>query len=72
MNKRLSGHTFSLLHIDYVKLNERWNYTYVVSPYFRIYYIDEGEGSILSKAKEKCRLEKGYLYIIPSLCPTHR
>jgi len=70
MSKRLLGHTFSLLHVDYVRLNERWNYAHVVSPYFRIYYIDEGEGYILS-SKEKCRLEKGYLYIIPSFTLCH-
>jgi len=70
MSRRLSGHTFSLLHVDYVKLNERWNYAHVVSPYFRIYYIDEGEGYILSE-KGKCLLEKGYLYIIPSFTLCH-
>jgi AraC-like DNA-binding protein len=70
MNKRLPGHTFPLLHVDYVRLDEKWNYAHVVSPYFRIYYIDEGEGSILS-AKDKCRLESGYLYIIPSFTLCH-
>lgn len=68
--QRLLGHTFSLLHVDKVRLNEKWNYAHVVSPYFRIYYIDEGEGFILS-AKEKCKLEKGYLYIIPSFTLCH-
>src|SRR3569833_480226 len=70
MSRRMSGHTFSLLHVDYVKLDDRWNYPNVVSPYFRIYYIDEGEGYILSE-REKCRLEKGYLYIIPSFTVCH-
>jgi len=70
MRKRLLGHTFSLLHVDHVGLDEKWNYAHVVSPYFRIYYIDEGEGFILS-AREKCRLEKGYLYIIPSFTLCH-
>jgi AraC-like DNA-binding protein len=70
MNRRLSGHVFSLLHADKVLLDERWNYAHVVSPYFRIYYIDKGEGSILS-GKENCRLEKGYLYIIPSFTLCH-
>lgn len=70
MGKRLLGHTFSLLHVDHVRLDEKWNYANVVSPYFRIYYIDEGEGFIIS-AKEKCRLEKGYLYIIPSFTLCH-
>lgn len=63
--KRLLRHSFSLLHIDYVKLNEKWNYTNVISPYFRIYYIDEGEG-VISTGQGKIKLEPGYLYIIPS------
>ncbi|MBN9382485.1 MAG: helix-turn-helix transcriptional regulator [Chitinophagaceae bacterium] len=70
MDKRWLGHTFSLLHADYVRLDEKWNYTHVVSPYFRIYYIDEGEGFIIS-TKEKCRLEKDHLYIIPSFTLCH-
>lgn len=59
-----------MLHIDYVKLNERWNYSNVISPYFRIYYIDEGEGFISSK-QGKVKLEAGYLYIIPSYTLCH-
>jgi len=70
MDKRWLGHTFSLLHVDCVRLDEQWNYAHVVSPYFRIYYIDDGEGFIIS-AKEKCKLEKGYLYIIPSFTLCH-
>jgi AraC-like DNA-binding protein len=70
MDKRWLWHTFSLLHVDHVRLDEKWNYTHVVSPYFRIYYIDDGEGFIIS-AKERCRLEKGYLYIIPSFTLCH-
>lgn len=72
MGKRLLRHSFSLLHIDFVKLNERWNYTNVISPYFRIYYIDGGEGFIAT-ALETVKLEPGFLYIIPSftLCHLH-
>jgi len=70
MSKRLLGHNFSLLHIDHVKLNEKWNYANVISPYFRIYYIDGGEGSI-STRQEKVKLEQGYLYIIPSFTLCH-
>jgi len=70
MNKRLPGYTFSLLHVDYVKLNEKWNYPNVISPYLRIYYIDEGEG-LISTAHEQVKLEPGYLYIIPSFTLCH-
>jgi AraC-like DNA-binding protein len=37
----------------------------VISPYHRIYYIDEGEGEI-SNYEKTLKLEKGHLYIIPS------
>lgn len=65
MSTRLLRHIFSLLNVDFVKLNEKWNYANVISPYFRIYYIDEGEGFILNK-HENVKLEPGFLYIIPS------
>jgi len=58
-------HTFSLLHVDYVKLDSRWNFRNVISPYCRVYYIDEGEGLVTS-GREKVKLEAGRLYIIPS------
>ena len=65
MAKRVLKHSFSLLHIDYVKLNSKWNYSNIISPYYRLYYIDEGEGFISSE-KDKILLEPGYLYLIPS------
>ncbi|MGN8071021.1 helix-turn-helix domain-containing protein [Mucilaginibacter sp. 22184] len=65
MVKRNLGHSFSLLNIDYVKLNSKWNYRNVISPYYRIYYIDDGEGS-LSDATHSLKLEAGCIYIIPS------
>jgi len=65
MNNNFLARTFSLLHVDYVKLNKRWNYNNVISPYYRLYYIDDGEGYITDKS-EKLKLEAGYLYLIPS------
>jgi AraC-like DNA-binding protein len=65
MIKRILTHNFSLLNIDHVKLDSRWNYTNVISPYHRIYYITGGEGGI-SHFEKKLKLEAGYLYIIPS------
>ncbi|KLT67063.1 helix-turn-helix domain-containing protein [Pedobacter sp. BMA] len=65
MIKRILRHTFSLLHIDHVKLGRKWNYSNVISPYHRIYYIDEGSGEI-SDMHNIFTLEPGYLYIIPS------
>lgn len=65
MNKRVLKHSFSLLHVDHVKLSVKWNYPNVLSPYYRIYFIDDGEGYI-QDGKKKITLEPGYLYIIPS------
>jgi AraC-like DNA-binding protein len=70
MNRRALGHLFSLLHLDHVKLDNKWNYANVISPYFRIYYIDEGAGIVLS-AGDKCRLEPGFMYLIPSYTICH-
>ncbi|AYL95549.1 hypothetical protein [Mucilaginibacter celer] len=63
MIKRNFGHSFSLLNIDYVKLNPKWNYENVISPYYRIYYIDDGEGN-LSDTTHSLKLEAGYLYTL--------
>jgi AraC-like DNA-binding protein len=65
MSLHISKYNFSILHIDYVKLNNKWNYSNVISPYFRLYYIDEGSGSV-SDSSGKLILEPGYLYLIPS------
>ncbi|WP_281310086.1 helix-turn-helix domain-containing protein [Flavobacterium flavigenum] len=65
MSKNIFKYSFSLLHIDYVKLNNKWNYYNVVSPYYRLYYIDEGIGSI-SDSYDELILEPGFLYLIPS------
>lgn len=65
MSNNTFKYSFSLLHIDYVKLNHNWNYNSVISPYYRIYYIDDGAGFI-SDSSTPWALEPGYLYLIPS------
>ncbi len=65
MIKRNIQYTFSLLNVDHVKLGPKWNYKNVISPYNRIYYINEGEGE-LTDASGTYKLEPGSLYIIPS------
>lgn len=65
MSKSTFKYSFSLLHIDYVKLNNNWNFNNVISPYYRLYYIDEGMGSI-SDNSNNLILEPGYMYLIPS------
>jgi AraC-like DNA-binding protein len=65
MGRRLLKHAFSLLNVDHVLLDKHWNYKHVISPYYRLYYIDEGEGFI-SDLQQKLKLEAGYIYIIPS------
>ncbi|HTN36354.1 MAG TPA: AraC family transcriptional regulator [Arachidicoccus sp.] len=65
MVKRVLQYTFSLLNVDYVQLTSRWNYRNVISPYYRIYYINAGSGEI-SDFERTVKLEPGFLYIIPS------
>lgn len=72
MNRKLLRYSFSLLNVDHVHLNEKWDYKNVISPYYRLYYIDEGEGFI-SDSHQQLKLEPGYIYLIPSftLCHMH-
>ncbi|WP_238539459.1 helix-turn-helix domain-containing protein [Flavobacterium sp. CF136] len=48
-----------------MKLNHNWNYNNVISPYYRLYYIDDGTGFI-SDSTDRLTLEPGNLYLIPS------
>jgi AraC family transcriptional regulator len=65
MIKRALKHTFTLLNVDHVNLGPKWNYKNVISPYFRLYYIDAGAGEI-SDISTNLSLEPGFLYMIPS------
>ncbi|ASU34565.1 helix-turn-helix domain-containing protein [Mucilaginibacter xinganensis] len=65
MLKRILKHTFSLLNVDHTDLGLKWNYKNVISPYYRMYYIDSGAGEI-SDLTTTLQLEPGYLFIIPS------
>jgi len=65
MTRRVLKHAFVLLNVDHVQLGKKWNYKNVLSPYYRMYYIDEGKGSI-SNEKDVWVLEPGYMYLIPS------
>jgi len=65
MIKRGLKHTYTLLNVDHVNLGPKWNYKNVISPYFRLYYIDAGAGEI-SDISTTLELEPGFLYIIPS------
>ncbi|RDB07222.1 helix-turn-helix domain-containing protein [Runella aurantiaca] len=60
--------TFSLLNVDYVQLNKSWNYKHIISPFYRLYLIDEGHGT-LSNTTQNVTLEGHFLYLIPSFTP---
>ena len=65
MIRRIVKESFILLNVDYVRLGEKWNYKNVLSPYYRMYYIEDGQGLIYSQ-KQTWPLEPGNLYLIPS------
>ena len=65
MNKSILRSTFSLLNTDYVQLNKNWNYKNVTSTFYRLYFIEAGEGKLFN-ATDTVKLEAGYLYLVPS------
>jgi AraC-like DNA-binding protein len=72
MSKHVLKSTFSLLNIDYVKLNKSWNYKNILSPFYRLYMVDDGHGRLFNPGSSHV-LEKGYLYLIPAftVCNYH-
>ena len=65
MIRRVLKESFVLLHIDHVRLDDKWNYRNVLSPYYRLYFIDGGQGLICHK-KQTWTLEPGFMYLIPA------
>jgi AraC-like DNA-binding protein len=65
MNMLLRNPHFSLLNTDHIQLDHHWNYKNVVSTFYRLYLIDDGEGRLYDH-QESFKLEKNYLYLIPS------
>ncbi len=54
-----------LLHIGYAKLDEKWNYNNVISPFTRLFYVTTGE-AIAYHSSQEFNLRPGYMYLIPS------
>jgi AraC-like DNA-binding protein len=65
MNTLLKDPCFSLLNTDHICLDHQWNYKNVVSTFYRLYLIDDGEGRLYDH-QESYKLEKNHLYLIPS------
>lgn len=65
MNTNILKSSFTLLNTDYVQLNKSWHYKNVKSIFYRLYYIDDGEGKLYNDTNTVI-LEKGFLYLIPS------
>ncbi|SHK68259.1 AraC-type DNA-binding protein [Reichenbachiella agariperforans] len=65
MYKTLQTLRFSLLNAGHVKLDTRWNYDKVISPFSRLYYTESGEGRVYHHDREWV-LKPGYMYLIPS------
>jgi len=63
----LLSDTFSLriLNIAYSELDQKWNYKNICSPFYRMYYIFDGEGFITHKGITY-KLTPGKLILIPS------
>jgi len=61
----LEALTINLLNVGYAKLDSKWNFTNVISPFSRLYLITSGDASVFHNNIE-FKLKPGYLYLIPS------
>ncbi|MDP4680259.1 MAG: AraC family transcriptional regulator, partial [Cyclobacteriaceae bacterium] len=65
MHKSLKSLSLSLLNIDYVSLDSKWDFDNVISPFTRMYYIAEGSARVYHNGSV-FSLTKGNMYLIPS------
>ncbi|MDO6738524.1 AraC family transcriptional regulator [Wenyingzhuangia sp. 2_MG-2023] len=65
MYKTIENVSLSLLNVGYVNLNSSWDYKNVMSPFFRLYYITDGEAKVFHH-QQTYILKPGYMYLIPS------
>ncbi|WP_010136439.1 helix-turn-helix domain-containing protein [Ochrovirga pacifica] len=70
MNKSIENTTLSLLNVGYVNLSNDWNYQNVMSPFFRLYYVTDGEAKVFHHQQEYV-LKPGFMYLIPSFTYSH-
>ena len=65
MLNQLSSLKLNLLNIGYAKLDNKWDFDNVISPFARIYLITEGIAHVYHN-NFKFELKPGYMYLIPS------
>ena len=65
MYKALDTLRLTLLHIGFARLDHRWRFDNVISPFSRMYLITEGEAWVFHNNK-KYQLKPNKLYLIPS------
>ncbi|MEC3908510.1 AraC family transcriptional regulator [Tamlana sp. 2201CG12-4] len=65
MNDLLHHLKFSMLHVGYEKLDNKWNYDNVISPFVRLFLVTKGQ-AYLHHTNQTFNLETGYMYLVPS------
>tara|TARA_R110002124_G_scaffold270210_1_gene438587 strand:- start:773 stop:1624 length:852 start_codon:yes stop_codon:yes gene_type:complete len=64
MHHLIAKNRYSLLNAGEIALDSQWNYTNIASPFYRLYFIESGSGSVIISDQE-IHLLPGYLYLIP-------
>ena len=65
MSKILQSLKLALLNVGYAKLDPRWDFDDVISPFIRLYYITTGSAMVYH-SNEAIELKPGHIYLIPS------
>ena len=59
---------FHLINIAFLRFSSKSKYTNIISPFTRLYLVTEGSGYLVLEGN-MIKLEKGYIYLIPSYMP---
>ncbi|WP_025761190.1 AraC family transcriptional regulator [Dyadobacter tibetensis] len=70
MHALIANNRFNLLNTAEVTLDISWSYFNVMSPFYRLYYIKGGSGTVHFAGTE-LNLRSGFLYLIPDFQLSH-
>lgn len=70
MYEFIAQNEFLLINTAQVTVDNLWHYQNVISPFYRLYLIIDGSGTVWFNGQE-ITLRPGYLYLIPSFSLSH-
>lgn len=65
ITKSFNNISYTILENGFIECDLNWNFSDIVSPFYRLYFFIEGEAYVYNE-EQMCKLEPGNVYLIPA------